>query len=83
LPVVGGGPQALTIVALTRLYGIGQESSVAAAMVLWLVTFASCSFAGVPLLLKEGLSFGELRRLRQQETEQIDAEIVHPPSAPL
>jgi uncharacterized protein (TIRG00374 family) len=83
LPGVGGGAQALAIVAFTRLYGIEQESAVAAAMVLWLVTFASCSLAGVPLLLKEGLSLGELRRLREQEVEQIDAEIAHPPSNPL
>jgi hypothetical protein len=50
-------------------------------MVLWLVTFASCSLAGIPLLLKEGLSLAELRRLREQEAQQIDAEIAHPPSA--
>src|SRR5215470_12132546 len=82
LPGVGGGSQALSIVAFTRLYGVGQESAVAAAMVLWLVTFAACSLAGVPLLLKEGLSLGELRRLREQEAERIDAEIAQPPSAP-
>lgn len=83
LPGVGGGAQALAIIAFTRLYGVEQETAVAAAMVLWLVTFASCSFAGVPLLLKEGLSLGELRRLREQEAEQIDGEIAQPPSAPL
>ena len=81
LPGVGGGAQALAIVAFTHLYGIGQEDAVAAAMVLWLVTFASCSLAGIPLLLKEGLSLAELRRLREQEAQQIDAEIAHPPSA--
>jgi glycosyltransferase 2 family protein len=80
LPGVGGGSQALSIVAFTRLYGVGQESTVAAAMVLWLVTFASCSLAGVPLLLKEGLSLGELRRMREHEDEEIDAEMIaHPP----
>jgi glycosyltransferase 2 family protein len=76
LPGVGGGAQALSIVAFTRLYGVGQESAVAAAMVLWLVTFASCTFAGVPLLLKEGVSLGELRRMRQHEAEEVDAEIL-------
>lgn len=76
LPGVGGGSQALSIVAFTRLYGVGQEPAVAAAMVLWLVTFAACSLAGVPLLLREGLSLGELRRMRQQEDEEIDAEMI-------
>jgi len=80
LPGVGGGAQALAIVAFTRLYGVEQEAAVAAAMVLWLVTFASCTFAGVPLLLKEGLSLGELRRMREHEAEEIDAEIVAHPS---
>jgi len=83
LPGVGGGAQALAIVAFTRLYGIGQESAFVAAMVLWLVTFAACSLVGIPLLLKEGLSLAELRRLREQETEHLDAEIVHPPSSSL
>ena len=83
LPGVGGGSQALSIVAFTKLYGVGQEAAVAAAMVLWLVTFASCSFAGVPLLFKEGLSLGELRRLREHEDQEIDAEMLERPSAGL
>jgi len=72
LPGVGGGSQALSMVALTQVYKIPQEPAFAAAMVLWLVTFAACTLAGVPLLLKEGLSLGELRRMRQQENEEID-----------
>jgi hypothetical protein len=78
LPGVGGGSQALSIVAFTRLYGVGQEAAVAAAMVLWLITFAGCSLVGVPLLLKEGLSLGELRRMRQQEEPEIEQILEHP-----
>jgi hypothetical protein len=65
----------LTSVALTKLYGVEQEPAVAAAMILWLVTFASCSFAGVPLLIREGWSLGELKRMRKHEGEQIEAEL--------
>jgi len=83
LPGVGGGAQALSIVAFTRLYGVEQEAAVAAAMVLWLITFAACTLAGVPLLFKEGLSLGELRRLREQEAEEIDAEMAERSSTPL
>jgi uncharacterized protein (TIRG00374 family) len=83
LPGVGGGSQALSIVAFTRLYGVGQEAAVAAAMVLWLITFTSCALAGVPLLLREGLSLGELRRMREHEGEEIDAEILDRRSTPL
>jgi len=78
LPGVGGGAQALAIVAFTKLYGIEQEPAVAAAMILWLVTFAACSLAGVPVLFREGWSFGELKRMRQQEAAEIDAEIAMP-----
>jgi glycosyltransferase 2 family protein len=82
LPGVGGGSQALSIVAFTRLYGVSQESAVAAAMVLWLITFASCSLAGVPLLFKEGFSLGELRRMREEEDQEIDREILEHPHNP-
>jgi len=75
LPGVGGGAQALSIFAFTRLYGVEQEPAVAAALVLWLVTFASCTLAGVPLLAQEGLSLGELRRIGEHEDEEIDAEM--------
>jgi len=75
LPGVGGGAQALSVVAFTQLYGVEREPAVAAAMILWLVTFASCSFAGVPLLLREGWSLGELKRMREREGEQIEAEL--------
>jgi glycosyltransferase 2 family protein len=76
LPGVGGGSQALSIVAFTRLFGVPQEPAVAAAIVLWLITFASCSLAGVPLLFKEGLSLADIRRLRERENQEIDAEIM-------
>lgn len=75
LPGVGGGAQALSIIAFTRLYGVQQETAVAAAMVLWLITFAGCTLAGVPILFREGWSLGELRKMRAQEGEELDAEM--------
>ncbi len=75
LPGVGGGAQALSIIAFTRLYGVEQEPAVAAAMVLWLITFAACTLAGVPILLREGWSLGELRKMREHEGEELDAEM--------
>jgi hypothetical protein len=44
-------------------------------MVIWLITFASCAVAGVPILIKEGLSLGELRSMRAHEGEELDAEM--------
>jgi glycosyltransferase 2 family protein len=75
LPGVGGGSQALTILAYTSVFGIEKEPAVAAAMMLWLITFASCSLAGIPLLIREGLSLGELRSMRAHEDEELDAEM--------
>jgi glycosyltransferase 2 family protein len=82
LPGVGGGAQALAIVALTRLYGVEQEAAVAAAFVLWIVTFAACTLVGLPLLLKEGISLGELKRMRKEEDAEIDSEMLEHPVEP-
>ncbi|HTP69389.1 MAG TPA: lysylphosphatidylglycerol synthase transmembrane domain-containing protein [Dongiaceae bacterium] len=79
LPGVGGGSQALSIIAFTRLYGVPQEPAVAAAIVLWLVTFAACTIAGVPILFKEGLSLADIRRMRAAENDQIDSTIIKHP----
>jgi hypothetical protein len=35
--------------------------------VLWFISFAVCSLAGVPLLIREGWSLGELRRMAKSE----------------
>ena len=83
LPGVGGGAQALSLFAFTHLYGIEQEAALAAAIVLWLVTFAACTLVGVPLLFKEGVSLGELRRMRVEEAQELDAEMIEHPAKPL
>jgi hypothetical protein len=72
LPGVGGGSQAGSIIAYTAIFGVEREPAVAAAIVLWLITFAACSLAGVPLLIREGWSLGELVRLARREDEIID-----------
>jgi uncharacterized protein (TIRG00374 family) len=74
LPAVGGGAQALAIFAYTQVFGVEKEAAVAAALVLWLVTFASCSIAGVPLLIREGFSFGQLREMAEHEKEELAEE---------
>jgi glycosyltransferase 2 family protein len=74
LPAVGGGAQALAIFAYTQVFGVEKEAAVAAALVLWLVTFASCSIVGVPLLIREGFSFGQLREMAEQEKEELAEE---------
>lgn len=69
VPGIGGGSQAGSIVALTAILGVEMEPAVAAAIVLWLITFAACSLAGVPLLIHEGFSLGKLREMAEHEKE--------------
>jgi len=69
LPGVGGGAQVATFIALTRIFQIEQEPAAAAAVVTWLITFAGSCLVGLPLLIREGWSMGELRRLARAETK--------------
>jgi len=70
LPGVGGGAQVATFLAYTTVLGVEKEPAAAAAIVLWLISFAACSLAGVPLLFHEGFSPGKLREIAQQETQE-------------
>jgi uncharacterized protein (TIRG00374 family) len=74
VPGVGGGSQAGSIIAYTAIFGVEREPAVAAAIVIWLITFAASCFVGVPLLIREGWSLGELRRMAQHEDEIMDEE---------
>jgi glycosyltransferase 2 family protein len=67
LPGVGGGAQVASFIALTTIFGVEQEPAAAIAIVLWLITFAISTLVGVPLLIHEGLSMGELRSLARAE----------------
>ena len=73
LPGVGGGAQLATFVVLTRMYAIPQEPAAATAIILWLITFSAACIAGVPLLIHEGWSMGDLRRMARAETAAEDA----------
>lgn len=68
LPLAGGGSQ-LAAISVYKFFGIETEAATAAAMVLWLITFAACSLVGVPLLVHEGFSFGKLKKLAEHESE--------------
>jgi uncharacterized protein (TIRG00374 family) len=71
LPGVGGGSQAGAIIAYTAIFGVEREPALAAAMVLWLITFAGCSVAGVPFLIHEGWGLRELRKLAAEEKREV------------
>lgn len=70
LPGVGGGSQAGSIIAYTAIFGVEREPAVAAAMVIWMITFAGCSLAGVPMLIKEGWHLRDLKRMAEEEKKE-------------
>jgi uncharacterized protein (TIRG00374 family) len=69
LPGVGGGAQIASFIGLTKIFGVEQEPAAAIAVVLWIITFAGGTLAGIPLLIHEGMSVGELRQLARAEAE--------------
>lgn len=67
LPAVGGGTQVATFLVLTVIFGVEKEAAAAVAIALWVITFAAVCLAGVPLLIREGWSMGDLRHLVREE----------------
>lgn len=72
-PGVGGGAQFATFLVLTLIFGVEKEPAATASIVLWLITFAACCLAGIPLLFREGWSMGELRRMAREEERAGEA----------
>ena len=68
LPLAGGGSQ-LAAISVYKFFGIENEPATAAAIVLWLITFAACSLVGVPLLVHEGFSVGKLKQMAEEKKE--------------
>lgn len=82
LPAVGGGFQTAAFVVFTKLFGIAAEPATAAALLLWLVAFVACSLVGIPVLIREGVSLGQLRELAVQEKEELEEIAVHGSAEP-
>jgi glycosyltransferase 2 family protein len=75
LPGVGGGSQVACFLAYTAIFGVENEPAAAAAILVWLVTFAGVAFVGVPLLIHEGMSLGELKRMAQAEGQREEQQL--------
>jgi len=76
LPGVGGGSQVATYLVLTLIFGVQKEPAAVATIVIWLITFAGCCLVGLPLLLREGWSMGELRQLAREEQQSGEEELL-------
>jgi len=76
LPGVGGGSQLASFLVFTLIFGVDKEPAAVATIVIWLVTFAGCCLVGLPLLLREGWSVGELKRMARAEEQVGEAELL-------
>jgi uncharacterized protein (TIRG00374 family) len=64
VPGVGGGMQIVTIVVLTKFYGIGLEAASGIALLWWIVGFAVIVPIGLILAFHEGIKWRTLRHLQ-------------------
>lgn len=76
LPGVGGGSQVASFLVFTLIFGVDKEPAAVATIVTWVITFAGCVLIGLPLLLREGWSVGELRRMARAEEQAGEAELL-------
>lgn len=76
LPVAGGGPQVASFLVFTIVFGVEHEAATVAALMLWLISFVSVCIVGLPLLLREGWSLGELKRMAQAQKGAEEAHLM-------
>jgi len=73
LPGVGGGAQALTIGALTQLFGIPSELAVSAGLMIWLIGTESVIPFGLIFAKIEGISIRQVAHGSETAEERIVA----------
>jgi uncharacterized protein (TIRG00374 family) len=76
LPGVGGGAQVAMFLVFTLILGVEKEPAATASIMIWLISFASCSIVGLPLLFRQGWSMGELRRMARADERAGEAELL-------
>lgn len=76
LPGVGGGAQVAMFLVFTLILGVEKEPAAAASIMIWVISFASCAIVGLPLLLRQGWSMGELRRMARADEQAGEAELL-------
>jgi hypothetical protein len=74
VPTPGGatGPFHIATAASLSFLGVDKPQAASVAIVLHLVIFAPATFFGMYYLAKEGLSLDRLKRMGQQQVEEVD-----------
>jgi len=68
IPGIGGGIQVVSVLILTKIFGLSVELATSMAVLLWLVSFVSVVPFGVALALHEGLTWRRLTELEREAT---------------
>lgn len=66
IPGIGGGPQVASTVVLVELFKLPLESATGISLVIYLVGFLAVVPLGLVLTVREGLSLGTLRHLKEE-----------------
>ena len=69
LPGIGGGVQVVSILVLTKIFGLSVELATSVALLVWLITFFVIVPFGVALALHDGLSWRKLKELEREVEE--------------
>jgi uncharacterized protein (TIRG00374 family) len=68
IPGIGGGVQVVSVLVLTKIFGLPVELATSMAVLLWLISFVTVVPFGVILALHQGLSWRNLRELEREAT---------------
>jgi len=66
IPGIGGGVQVVSVLVLTKIFGLSVELATSMAVMFWLVSFVCIVPFGVALALHEGLSWRKLSELKPE-----------------
>ena len=66
IPGIGGGVQVVSVLVLTKIFGLPVELATSMAVLIWLVSFVTVVPFGLVLALHEGLSWRKLRELERE-----------------
>lgn len=71
LPGVGGGYQVGIILCLTEIFNVHVEPATGASILVWIIQLVPILGLGVALLIHEGLSFGKLEAIAEEEEQTV------------
>jgi len=69
IPGIGGGMQVVSVLVLTKIFGVSVELATSVAVLLWVITFVVIVPFGLAAALHEGLSWRKLRELEREAAQ--------------